>query len=290
MPFIHPAIPQQNVLGTVFECTPDLADRLLDDDTEDALISLSVVDPSPDIRQLGRSIREGSWNALEMQVTFSPENAVVGGRGILHAISALGVSMPVLGVQAKAPAGEAMSEPAGRLADEPRRERRLDDRAAAGAAMRKNRHVVLAVARKIIQWEAGDYSFETKKAEEKDCDRLVGSRPEITASVDVGVSVHGRSNQLISGSVAGFCHYYMAQLDRDLADWFLDRVADGANLNPQHPVLTLRRALMADRRADARPRDDQRVAYVFRAWNAVRDGRPLTRLQHSPGDPMPKPR
>ncbi|MGA5340472.1 hypothetical protein ACPCK3_15115 [Streptomyces griseoincarnatus] len=285
MQAFHPAIPVESVLGCVFACTPDKADELLDE-RGDALISESAVNPGPDIRRLARSIREGTWDVFERRVTFSGKT-VVEGRDVLEAISVVGVPMPVYAVvegsdctaahRAEDVSGEAPMggiSPGGEVA---------------GPAPTKNRIVLLSVTRKIIAWERGDLTFEGDKASEEECDRLLIERPEIADSVNLGVSVNRRSKRLIYSSVAGFCHYLLVQIDSGTAAWFFKGLADGASLEPGNPILTLRNRLLADMGAEEKAKDAQHVAYVFRAWNAVRAGRPLGAIVLGPEGGIPAP-
>jgi hypothetical protein len=74
-------------------------------------------------------------------------------------------------------------------------------------------------------------------------------------------------------TIAITLHYLFRRVDRQRADWFLDRLSDGAELSPRHPVLILRDQLMRARsQRKIMVSDAERGAWIIKAWNAYFSG------------------
>ena len=83
----------------------------------------------------------------------------------------------------------------------------------------------------------------------------------------------------MGGGIAAALHRTFADLDEELADMFFARVADGANLAAENPILHLRERLLRTRSSHrVRLPEADRVALSIKAWNAYRSGRPMQLL------------
>lgn len=152
-----------------------------------------------------------------------------------------------------------------------------------------NAYTLAAVLRRAWLWERGDYKLVGRTAPTKaECADLLEAHPEIRRSAEIAQRVRGTFRH-IPTSVLGLCHYLFNAIDSDEAAWFFQRLADGAELPANHPVLVLRNRVSSERLEDVRIAEARHVEYLIRAWNAVREGRSLARLQRGRGDmPMPK--
>jgi hypothetical protein len=138
--------------------------------------------------------------------------------------------------------------------------------------------------------DQGDYKFGNNyMPTTAELAALVNERPEIYRSVEIAVRVH-QVFRYIPQSVVGTAHHVLSRIDVNEAVWFFCRVGDGADLSANHPVLTLRNRVMTDRAENRKVPDYRYMAYLIRAWNALRSDRPLTRIQQAPDAPMPMPR
>ncbi len=73
----------------------------------------------------------------------------------------------------------------------------------------------------------------------------------------------------VTSSIALALHYFFAQVDREKADEFLDRLGDGVMLGAGSPILKLREILLADRaNLKRRLSDTEKAALMIKAWNA----------------------
>jgi hypothetical protein len=85
-------------------------------------------------------------------------------------------------------------------------------------------------------------------------------------------------------------HYLFTRVDRTKANWFLDRLSDGAELSPRHPILTLRDQLMRARNErKITISDPERAAWAIKAWNAFYQERPVATLKWQQLGPRKEP-
>lgn len=106
--------------------------------------------------------------------------------------------------------------------------------------------------------------------------------PKLRDSVKFG----GQIKHITAPSLVVALHHILAQKSVSHADYFLGRLADGADLAAKNPILRLRDQLM---RAKAERKnvqaDPERAAWVIKAWNAFIDGRELSHIKWSPSGP-----
>jgi hypothetical protein len=75
-------------------------------------------------------------------------------------------------------------------------------------------------------------------------------------------------------------HYLFSHVDRGKASWFIDRLSDGAELAPRHPILTLRDQLTrAHSQRKVKVSDAERAAWTIKAWNAYLQDRSVATLK-----------
>ncbi|MFD8820823.1 hypothetical protein ACFV1C_00390 [Streptomyces sp. NPDC059605] len=153
-----------------------------------------------------------------------------------------------------------------------------------------NSHTLAAVLKRVWLWDQGDRKLaKNLTPTTAECAQLLQEHPEIYRSVEIAARVYGAFRG-IPRSLVGTAHHILSRIDTDEAVWFFARIGDGAELSARHPVLTLRNRVMRDRGDRKSIPEYLYLAYMIRAWNAVRDGRDLTQIQHTPDDPMPLPK
>lgn len=86
------------------------------------------------------------------------------------------------------------------------------------------------------------------------------------------VAAPGTVNLLVSRTMACFCHYKFAQLDKVVADSFFIELVMGDVGSDFDPMLLLRERLKSDQLAKAKLSRTERLALIFKAWNAIRTG------------------
>lgn len=83
-------------------------------------------------------------------------------------------------------------------------------------------------------------------------------------------------------SVQGFVHAYVSEkYDREMADTFVQCLAEGANLSKTDPIYVLRRRLIDDAALNGRRYDQYYVlALTIKTWNAWLDGEQIQVLRY----------
>lgn len=76
-----------------------------------------------------------------------------------------------------------------------------------------------------------------------------------------------------SPSMMAYLHYEFAKRDREAADAFVLRLADGVGLRASDPVYVLRERLLDNKRDKAKLQNKHVMAITIKAWNYVRAGR-----------------
>jgi hypothetical protein len=96
--------------------------------------------------------------------------------------------------------------------------------------------------------------------------------PKLTDSV----ALIPRKGAVMAGgaSVLAFCHYVFMHSDASAANYFISKLVQGDGLLKKDPILVCRERLHADKRMKV----DEKVELIFRAWNASRKGKRLSKL------------
>jgi hypothetical protein len=149
-----------------------------------------------------------------------------------------------------------------------------------------NTKALAAIARRVALWERGDRSFRDVASFGEVSD-LLKAHPEIRRSAEIAERVH-RSFKPLSVSVLGTSHFLLHQVSPEDTPWFFGAIERGAGLDEGNPVLTLRERIRNDKDTGVQVNDVRAIGYVVRAWNAHREGRKLTRMQHAIGEPIPE--
>jgi hypothetical protein len=86
---------------------------------------------------------------------------------------------------------------------------------------------------------------------------------------------------VLSRSTCVGLHYLFTHVEPEDADYFFQKLASGAGLEPRDPILILRERLMREKMAVAGRRYDVKVltAFTIRAFNAYRRNERLSKLQ-----------
>lgn len=258
----------------VMTVTPELAAKWLKQNSHNRPIrKRAVVD-------YARDMAAGKWLQNGEAIKFAEDGTLLDGQHRLHAVVTAGVSVVML-VVSGLPRATQETMDAGR-------KRTVAD--ALGLRGEANSTVLAAVLKRVWLWEQGDTKFgQNYTPTTAECAALLKERPEIHRSVEIAVRIH-QTFRYLPQSVTGTAHHILSRIDMEEAVWFFARLGDGAELPAGHPILTLRTRVMTDR-ADRRTVPDFRhMAYIVRAWNAVRDGRELGRIQQAADAPMPLPK
>ena len=105
---------------------------------------------------------------------------------------------------------------------------------------------------------------------------VLEQHPDLRESVRLQHKIRG----VTAPTIILALHYIFTRVDDVKANWFLDRLSDGADLSPRHPILTLRDQLMRARNGrKITISDAERAAWTIKAWNAFCQNRPVATLK-----------
>lgn len=153
----------------------------------------------------------------------------------------------------------------------------------------KNAAVLAAIARRVWQWEQGNTKFHNSTVPtHTEVAAFVEKNPRVHRSAEIA-SATRNSFKAVRQAVTGTAHFILMGVDESDAVEFFAQFAHGAGLPEGHPILSLRTRFMNDSATRKANPFQQDVALIFRAWNGVREGREMLRVQHGPNDPMIKP-
>lgn len=263
-------IPQVEIMAV----TPELAAKWLKQNTHNRTLRKRAV------TDYARDMAAGQWRLNGEAIKFAVDGTLLDGQHRLLAVIEADTAIPLMVVTGLANETQETMD-AGRK------------RTTADAfSLRGETHatVLAAVLRRVWAWDQGDYKFGNNyMPTTAECAALLKDRPEIYRSVEIATRTH-QVFRYLPQSVVGTAHHVLSRIDVDEAVWFFCRVADGADLSANHPVLTLRNRVMTDRADNRKVPDYRYMAYLIRAWNAVRSDRPLARIQQAPDAPMPMPK
>ena len=263
-------VPQVEILAV----TPDLAKKWLKQNTHNRSLRKRAV------ADYARDMKAGQWRLNGEAIKFATDGTLLDGQHRLMAVIEADTAVPLM-VVTGLPNDTQETMDAGRK------------RTAADAfSLRGEAHasVLAAVLKRVWLWNQGDYKFgQNYTPTTAECAALLKERPEIYRSVEIAVRIH-QAFRYLPQSVVGTAHHLFSRIDGSEAVWFFARVGDGAELPVGHPVLTLRNRVMTDRADNRKVPDYRYMAYLIRAWNAVREDRPLTRIQQASDAPMPMPK
>ena len=108
--------------------------------------------------------------------------------------------------------------------------------------------------------------------------------PELPNSIRIASKVR----KLLPISMGASSHYLFHQKDSDMADAFFSKLTSGEGLSKGNPVYTLREELQNNRGQAAKLRPIVIVVYTRLAWNAMRVGKKLRKLDWDSKDGIPE--
>jgi hypothetical protein len=148
-----------------------------------------------------------------------------------------------------------------------------------------NAKTLAATLRLIDSYEKGtiDSGRRTMQDNYKIID-LLEKYPKARDSVSVvGKKLRG----LISESGASACHYLFASRDSVAADLMIEQLHTGRGMQDGSPVFLLRERLLANLTNRSKLPDVHKIALMIKAWNSLRDGKPIKQLKFCDGESFP---
>ena len=217
------------------------------------------------IEQYKRDIAAGRWSLTGEAIKFDRDGVLLDGQNRLIAVVETGRSIVTLVVRG--------------LDGTARRHMDTGAARSAGQALTMLGHRyggdLAAVAQVAILLAEGRPLASGRRSHEEIL-RFVEENPDI----EPVVQEYGRSLPMLPAA-ANYVAWVLTGIDSDLAAEFLAELRSGANLPEVSPVLAARGRLgrlQADTKLSRGIRVESQIATAFRAWNAWRNGEPLTKI------------
>lgn len=153
-----------------------------------------------------------------------------------------------------------------------------------------NAPVLASVVRLAYLWEAGDRKFSGNfRPTRAECEIILDRHGSLLRrSAEKAAYLRGKFKALPQ-SVTAVAFFILCQKDEAMAVEFFERLRDGAGLDADHPILTLRNQLINEKVEKRFTPRHQQLGYIIRAWNAWREDRSLKRMTHSAEEEVPEP-
>lgn len=235
------------------EITPALAAEWLSGRARNRHITQSHVASLADV------IRNGDWVPTNDAITFNDDNELTNGQHRLSAIVETGVAERCLVVR-----GVDMD------ALDTGKKRTVAD---TFSMLGHDNSLILAAAVAHLWRLNTPYNRDKRAPNPMEARRILEANPDLPNSLPFGWGARG----LIGPGQATFVHYMASRIDKDKADEFLMRLADGVNLPQDSPILHLRNRLLAHRAGDTLLNRNAMLDLTIKAWNLFEAGIP-TRL------------
>lgn len=116
---------------------------------------------------------------------------------------------------------------------------------------------------------------------------FINENPELPDIVDICHKENKKFKSLSTGAIAAL-YYTFVKLHHEDAETFFDKYYSGVGMENGDVVLMLRNKLMQDAVNKRKMTSEQKVGLVVSAWNIMRKGKPVKRLD-LPESGIPKP-
>jgi hypothetical protein len=252
------------------EVTPALAERFLLHNHSNRNLSRMHVS------LLARAMTAGDWRRTGDPIRFSEDGYLLDGQHRLQAIILSGRPQKLTVIDGVSPDTQVVIDVG--------RKRSLTDHLHMKGE--KYASTLAATLRMVWAFENGQPSGKGVTPSHIELLELLANRPAIRESVYEGERVA----RALQGSRALYAaaHWILVGVDHDDADFFFDRLVDGANLVPGDAIFVLRHILEKDAFAARKLHTSHRLALIIKAWNAYRQGAQVKALSWKRGGARPE--
>lgn len=259
--------------------TPDTARRILDErNTSNRRVQPKVVD------NYARDMAKGNWLLNGDAVRFAVDGTLLDGQHRLAAVVRSGVELRTAVVWNLPPEVQATM-------DDGRKRSMADVLTLDG----RPEHAVTtaSVVRRLIWWDSGTRGAMRggQNPTKQEMADYLALHPIVNRAAEVADgAVSGRVVRA-PASTLGLAYVLFARLSQPDADEFFARLRDGAGLEVDSPILSLRNRLAADSSTRLSTEGPHTLAYVVKAWNAWRTGKHVRIFRYKPAsERFPEPR
>lgn len=143
----------------------------------------------------------------------------------------------------------------------------------------QNASMIAAITRRGAMWDQGTIvnSGTGFKPTETELSAWIERNPEVFDAAALAGRI--RKEIGLAPSITGLGYILFRRIDREDANEFMSRLADGVGLAAGSPVLAFRNRWIKERDLGGRIRETEVLALLFLAWNHFRAGNSVTKLQ-----------
>jgi hypothetical protein len=255
---------EEGVFGVVMEVTPDMASTWLQYNSINRPLRADTVQKYADI------IQGGEWRLNGDSIKFDKTGQLIDGQHRLCAIVVANIPVPtmvVFGCETSAIT----------TLDRPKKRSVADVLSMKGE---KNTAALGAVLSWYWKYSTARIRNQSARGwpEPQETLRLLGENPGIRDSL---AAVHtGRFAIMSSTTALAVAHYILSQRAPEDTKKFFELLANPVGLDVDHPINRLRERLIMNRtkRSEGKLPTHERIAIIFKVWNAWRAGRNISQL------------
>jgi hypothetical protein len=265
-PRLVPAVrPASEPTVQIVDVTPQLAKDWLELNTRNRSLRESTK-----VANFARDMAAGNWRPYVTLVVRATDGTLLDGQHRLHAIVVSGTTQRMIVVTGVPKEDQ-------HVIDRNSKRTFADDLKIKG---RKYHALVASITTGIMQYQRRSFVHKNWTPTETELHSFEAtSQDELLRAAEVGSRC--RSLLGVAPTPAGIAYYTCAQIDAEQAEWFFESLATGVGLGSNSPILALRNRMIRSRDPQRRERltAAEQFAYYALAWNAVRQGRAMTRVQ-----------
>lgn len=248
----------EGVTHEIVEVTPEIAEEWLENNTINRPLSDQRVEA------YANEMTAGRWPFAGESVQFDVDGNLLNGQHRLNAIIKSGVTLPMLVIRGLPRAAMDVMD-SGR--------KRSAANTLTGHGEKYGVTLGAAIRTAIRQQE----KLARRTIPNSEVLAWLDLHPNIRQAV-LSAATYYKDTLLPSRAILAYALYEMREKDVFAAESFLIDLAKGANLPEDDPVLALSRRLGVARRERHKIPEDEQLSLLFQAWNARREGKPMTRI------------
>ena len=229
------------------------------------------------VSHYARQMTEGLWEVNGDAIRFAEDGTLLDGQHRLAAIVQSGMTI-------ESWVGRGFTMDAQKTMDQQRKRTAGDILGMYGIAA-GNR--VAAIVRMVNRWEGGErsiYGFTGSQAMLSAAEVLDIAQKDEIYEESAKVQNHPDLHAMAQGRVLGSLFVLTSRVDVDLCEHFFDRLASGAGLAENDPILTLRRYWTRAKSTRSQAAVGITLMAGVRAWNALAEGRQLQQISWKSND------
>lgn len=222
--------------------TPELAIQWLSKPAKNRSLSENHVS------RLARSLRQGDWVPTNDAISFNDDGELTNGQHRLTAISQTGIPAQCLVVKG-----------IGMEALDAGRKRSVAD----GLGIEGIDSPLILSPAITMLWRYENNVRSGMNPTLAEARRILKANSEMSESVPFGWA----SRSILSSGKGTFLHYMASRRNKDVADEFMSRLADGVSLAGTSPILLLRNRLIGHKSGESLVHKDEIMDLSIKAWN-----------------------